>query len=48
MLLTPHVAHYSIESFDAVRDRAIENIVRVLSGQEPLHAVNRPDRSRGA
>jgi D-3-phosphoglycerate dehydrogenase len=48
VLLTPHVAHYSTESFDAVRDRAIENIVRVLSGQEPLHAVNRPASARGA
>ncbi len=42
VLLTPHVAHYSTESFDAVRDRAIENIVRVLSGHEPRNAVNRP------
>lgn len=45
VLLTPHVAHYSVESFDAVRDRAIENIVRVLSGQDPLSAVNRLVRS---
>jgi D-3-phosphoglycerate dehydrogenase len=47
VLLTPHVAHYSTESFDAVRDRAIENIVRVLSGQNPLHSVNRPATARG-
>jgi D-3-phosphoglycerate dehydrogenase len=47
VLLTPHVAHYSAESFDAVRDRAIENIVRVLSGGEPLHSVNRPAAPRG-
>ena len=45
VLLTPHSAHYSIESFDAVRDRAIENVVCVLSGQDPLSAVNRPVRS---
>lgn len=45
--LTPHVAHYSAESFDAVRDRAIENIVRVLSGLEPLHSVNHPAATRG-
>jgi D-3-phosphoglycerate dehydrogenase / 2-oxoglutarate reductase len=45
VLLTPHSAHYSIESFDTVRDRAIENVVRVLSGQDPLSAVNRPARS---
>jgi D-3-phosphoglycerate dehydrogenase len=42
VVLTPHVAHYSVESFDALRDRAVENIIRVLSGREPLGAVNRP------
>jgi D-3-phosphoglycerate dehydrogenase len=47
VILTPHVAHYSTESFDAVRDRAIENIVRVLSGREPLHSVNHPAAARG-
>jgi D-3-phosphoglycerate dehydrogenase len=45
LLLTPHVADYFIESFDAVRDRAIENIIRVPSGQDPLSAVNRLGRS---
>jgi D-3-phosphoglycerate dehydrogenase len=39
MILSPHVAWYSEESNLQLRRSAIEEIVRVLTGQPPLHPV---------
>jgi D-3-phosphoglycerate dehydrogenase len=37
VLITPHVAFASVESVAEVRRRATEDLVRVLSGEAPLH-----------
>jgi D-3-phosphoglycerate dehydrogenase len=37
VLITPHVAFASVESVAEVRRRATEDLVRVLSGEVPLH-----------
>lgn len=42
VLLTPHVAFSSDASVTELRRRAAEEVVRVLRGQPPLHACNRP------
>jgi D-3-phosphoglycerate dehydrogenase / 2-oxoglutarate reductase len=39
-ILTPHAAYYSEESIHTVRDFAAHEVVRVLTGQSPLSAVN--------
>jgi D-3-phosphoglycerate dehydrogenase / 2-oxoglutarate reductase len=39
-ILTPHAAYYSEESIHTVRDFAAHEVVRVLTGQPPLSAVN--------
>ncbi len=41
-LLTPHVAFSSDASVAELRQRAAEEVVRVLAGQSPLQACNQP------
>jgi D-3-phosphoglycerate dehydrogenase len=41
VLLTPHAAHYSEDSLEEVRQTAVEDVIRVLRGEPPLHPVNR-------
>jgi D-3-phosphoglycerate dehydrogenase / 2-oxoglutarate reductase len=40
VIITPHAAYYSEESIRTVRDFAASEVVRVLTGQQPLSAVN--------
>jgi D-3-phosphoglycerate dehydrogenase len=40
VVITPHAAYYSEESIGTVRRFAAEEVVRVLTGQAPLSAVN--------
>ncbi|WP_428391021.1 NAD(P)-dependent oxidoreductase [Lichenicoccus sp.] len=42
VIATPHVAFLSDVSLIELRRRASEEVVRVLGGQDPLHACNRP------
>ncbi|MCL6592348.1 MAG: C-terminal binding protein [Alicyclobacillus sp.] len=42
VLITPHTAFYSEESTVDLQQRAVEEVVRVLSGQPPRSPVNRP------
>jgi D-3-phosphoglycerate dehydrogenase len=39
-ILTPHAAGYSSESIRTVRQRAAEETVRILRGEQPEHLVN--------
>ncbi|MEW2398160.1 C-terminal binding protein [Streptomyces sp. NPDC046862] len=41
-LLTPHVAFSSDASVTELRRRAAEEVVRILAGEAPAHACNRP------
>jgi D-3-phosphoglycerate dehydrogenase / 2-oxoglutarate reductase len=41
-LLTPHVAFSSDASVTELRRRAAEEAVRILAGEAPSHACNRP------
>jgi len=45
IILTPHVAFSSDAAVTDLRRRASEEVVRVLSGAQPLEARNRPDLS---
>jgi phosphoglycerate dehydrogenase-like enzyme len=38
-MLTPHSAAYTEEALGEVRRVALEDVVRVLAGSEPLHPV---------
>jgi D-3-phosphoglycerate dehydrogenase len=40
VIITPHAAYYSEEAIDTVREFAAREVVRVLTGQHPLSAVN--------
>ncbi len=40
VILTPHMSFYSVESLVDLQTKAAEEVVRVLRGQMPLHAVN--------
>ncbi len=40
VILTPHISFYSEESLVELQTKAAEDVVRVLSGQMPRHAVN--------
>lgn len=46
VLLTPHVAFASDASVIELRRRAAEEVVRVLRGEAPQHACNRPTNLR--
>jgi D-3-phosphoglycerate dehydrogenase len=39
-LITPHVAYYSISSVEEAKRRSVEEVLRALAGQEPLHPVS--------
>ncbi len=39
-VITPHAAYYSQEAIAAVRDFAAHEVVRVLTGQQPISPVN--------
>jgi D-3-phosphoglycerate dehydrogenase len=39
-IITPHAAYYSEESIHAVREIASREVVRVLTGQQPVSPVN--------
>ena len=41
MVLTPHMAFYSLEAGEELRRRAAEEVGRVLQGVAPEHAINR-------
>lgn len=38
--VTPHVSYISIESFKALKDRALENLENMLAGKRPRDLVN--------
>jgi len=40
VVITPHAAYYSEEAIGTVRDFAAHEVVRVLTGQQPLSPVN--------
>lgn len=44
VIVTPHTAWYSESAVEEVKRISASEIARVLSGREPLHPVNRPDR----
>jgi D-3-phosphoglycerate dehydrogenase len=50
-VITPHAAYYSEEAITTVRDFAAHEVVRVLTGQQPIAPVNAEDiasaRARG-
>jgi D-3-phosphoglycerate dehydrogenase len=48
LIVTPHAAWYSTESVLDLREKAVREAVRVLAGEEPLHAANLPVRTAGA
>lgn len=41
LIVTPHAAFYTQDSFEELRRRACEEVIRVLSGQEPENRVNK-------
>ena len=41
VLLTPHAAFYSVESFDEMRTKSGQEIVRLLTGKPVRNPVNR-------
>jgi D-3-phosphoglycerate dehydrogenase len=43
VILTPHVAWFSEESFIDLLRKAASEVVRALKGEEPLHIVNRSE-----
>lgn len=42
VILTPHSAHYSVESLAETKAKALEDVARVLRGERPVYAVNEP------
>jgi D-3-phosphoglycerate dehydrogenase len=48
IIITPHSAYYSEESIHEARQRASEEVVRVLSGNPPLSPVNRVKLTDGS
>ncbi|HKW25068.1 MAG TPA: C-terminal binding protein [Terriglobales bacterium] len=40
VILTPHMSFYSVESLVDLQTKAAEEVVRVMRGEMPLHAVN--------
>ena len=45
VIVTPHVAWYSVEAIQSLQQKAAEEVVRVLSGAPPLNPVNSPQTS---
>lgn len=48
VVITPHIASASLATRSRMAEMAAENIIAVLAGNEPLHAVNRPGAPRGS
>ncbi|MCS5736037.1 C-terminal binding protein [Herbiconiux daphne] len=48
VLLSPHAAHFSQESWQETRRKAHEEAARVLRGERPRYAVNDPSAIRAA
>lgn len=46
MILTPHMAWYTEETEEDLRRKAAAEALRILSGEEPLHPVVRPEETR--
>jgi D-3-phosphoglycerate dehydrogenase len=46
VIVTPHAAWYSTASVQALHQRTAEEAVRVMSGQQPRFAINKPLQSR--
>ena len=46
VVVTPHAAYYSEEATGAVRDFAAHEVVRVLTGQQPISPVNGEELAR--
>lgn len=44
LTITPHVAFFSDASVEELRRRATQEVVRVLHGEQPIHACNQPLR----
>ncbi|MEM3608622.1 MAG: C-terminal binding protein [Candidatus Bathyarchaeia archaeon] len=48
VILTPHIAWFSEESFTDLLQKAAQEVIRALKGEEPLHIVNRKElKERG-
>lgn len=46
VVVTPHAAWYSEESYEALKSEVAREVVRVLSGERPRSPVNEPDGRR--
>jgi D-3-phosphoglycerate dehydrogenase len=46
VIITPHMAWYSVESAVDLQRMAAEEVARVLKGEEPLWCLNREVRNR--
>jgi len=42
VILTPHSAHYSAESLAEIKQKALQDVARVLRGEKPTYPVNAP------
>ena len=42
IIVTPHIGWYSIEAVESLQQKVAQEAVRVLSGEKPLHPVNKP------
>ena len=42
VILTPHTAFYSEEALLELQTKATEDVVRVLSGDQPQYPINKP------
>lgn len=40
VILTPHLIGHTVQVFDSFPPAAVENIIRILVGEPPLHCVN--------
>lgn len=41
LIVTPHAAFYTSDSYEEMRRRACEEVIRVLNGEEPENRVNK-------
>jgi D-3-phosphoglycerate dehydrogenase len=47
LILNYHIAWYSEQSLTTLREKAVQEAIRLARGEPPLHPVNRPERSAG-
>ena len=45
VLVTPHAAWYSEESYETLKTEVAHEVVRVLSGERPRSPLNRPEEA---